>query len=229
MGNSYFPSGNGSVTGGDKAWGAWATVFTPTIELCGFWMCLNSDNSGTPYGAFNLFIGSGTPGTPTISNGCFDGGASGMVFFPLHVPANTPIQIQTYNLNSTTDSVTAYIVGKPSNGKVGYSTCQALGASTSSNFTAVTTTATQFGTTLANPVKAISILGGNGASYPLGGMFTLSIGSTGATDVISNISTGGNDAYTSTPSFFEVDLPPSQAIWLTSSATGFRAVMYLFY
>ena len=225
MKNSLFPSGNASVTGGDGAYGAWTTVFTPSVSLCGFYLGWGA----VAYGVFNLFIGSGTPGTPQVEDGCFDEQAVGMVYFPFEVPAGTPIQIQVWNLNSTTDAVLFSVVGLPRGVRKSHNTCQVLGSSTAGNFTTLATTPTQFGTSLGIPLKSIAILGGDSSSA-VTGSYTVSIGSTGATDVLQNVNYGTVSLdYLSSVQEIDIDLPPSQDIWVTASATPARAMMYLFY
>ena len=227
--NSYFPSGNASVTGGDGAFGSWTTVFTAPVDLCGFYLSANSASTSS-YGIFNLFIGNGTPGTPDVEYGVFDGGFPEMVYFPLPVPANTSIQVQTFNLNSSTDAVTVYVIGVPAGVRESRSSCQVLGTSTSSNFTSLATTPTSLGTSLALPVREICIVGGNSSADGFTGGYTLSIGSSGATNLLENVGFGNSIGdYISSVYPFPLFILPSQDIWLTASATPARAAMYLFY
>ena len=228
MGNSLFPSGNASVIGGDGAYGSWTTVFTPSIPLCGFYLAVSTTASGQ-YGLFNIFIGNGTPGTPQVQNGCMDAGFTGMVYFPFYVGANVAIQLQILNLNSTTDSCSVYVIGVPRGVRKSRSVCQVLGTSTTANFTNLATTPTQLGVSLGLALKEVCVVGGN-SSAAISGDFTLSTGSTGATSIISNGSFGGLIGdYRSNGARFNLDLPPSQDIWLTSSVTSTRAMVYLFY
>ena len=227
--NSYFPSGNASVTGGDGAFGSWTTVFTAPVDLCGFYLSINGAVN-SPYGIFNLFIGNGTPGTPNVEYGLFDADFTGMVYFPLRVPANTAIQVQTWNMNSSTDAVTVFVIGVPSGVRESRSSCQVLGTSTSANFTSLATTPTSLGTSLALPTREICIVGGNSTGDAFTGSFTLSIGSSGATNLLENIGFGAaTSEYISSAYPFPLFVPPSQDIWLTASATPARAAMYLFY
>ena len=221
---SYFPYGNTSVTGGSGAWGAWTPVFTPPVALCGFYLGFTTPS----YGLFNLFIGNGTPGTPQIENGCFDGSMGGMLYVPFAVEAGQAIQIQVYNLNGTTDAVDWYIVGLTKGLKESLSLCQTLGASTSGNFTNLATTPTQFGTSLALPLRQITLVGGNGNGVA-SATLTLSIGSTGAENILQTNWGNPNNSYISVPDSFDLDLPPSQDIWLTASVLPTRAAMFLFY
>ena len=227
--NSYFPSGDASVTGGDGAFGSWTTVFTAPVALCGFYLSVGAGATG-PYGVFNLFIGNGTPGTPDVEYGVFDSDFTGMVYFPLPVPANTAIQAQTLNLNSSTDAVTVYVIGVPAGVRESRSSCQVLGTSTSSNFTSLATTPTSLGTSLALPVREICIVGGNSSGDAFTGSFTLSIGSSGATNLLENVGFGAYTSdYISSAYPFPLFILPSQDIWLTASATPARGAMYLFY
>ena len=227
--NSYFPSGNASVTGGDGAFGSWTTVFTAPVALCGFYLSVGAGATG-PYGVFNLFIGDGTPGTPDVEYGVFDGGFAGMVYFPLPVLPNTEIQVQTWNMNSSTDAVTVYVIGVPSGVRESRSSCQVLGTSTSSNFTSLATTPTSLGTSLALPAKEVCIVGGNSSSDSFTGSLTLSIGSSGATNLLENVGFGcAISDYISSAYSFPLFIPPSQDIWLTTSATPARGTVYLFY
>ena len=225
MSASLFISGNTSVTGGDGAYGAWTTVFTPPSPLCGFYLGFTT----SAYGIFNLFIGSGTPGTPQVENGCFDTGVQGMVYFPFEVAAGVPIQIQAWNFNSTTDAILFYVLGLPQGVRKSHNTCQVLGTSTTDQFTALATTATQFGTLLGTSLKRMAIVGGNSSSGTTGS-YTVSIGSTGATNILQNVNFGDPTvAYISAVHEFDVDLPPSQDIWITSTTATSRAMLYLFY
>lgn len=230
MNNSYFPSFSGSVTGGSGAFGAWSTIATTgNVPLCGFYLAISGAATNS-YGIFNLFIGSGTPGTPNIQYGIFDGNFTGFVYFPLFVPPNTAIQVQTWNMNATTDAQNTSVIGVPAGVCPSHNKCQVLGTSTTNNFLAVGTTATSFGTTLDDPLKRLAIVGGNSSASGFYSTFTLSIGSAGATDIIQNIPFGdpGTD-YISSAYEFDLFLPPSQDIWLTSGNSASRAMMYLFY
>ena len=225
-------SGSISVPAGNDVMGAWTALYTPPVELCGFYLQVVTSSVGNGFGVFNLGFGSGTPSIIPIQYGFFDGGFEGFVYIPLKCPAGVPIQIQLNEFNGTTDGAMVTLIGKQAGAIDSCSIIQTLGSSATSEALSIGSGWTQLGTTLALKAKSITLITGNMAATVTLNNLTVGIGpsSTAITNIIENIETSSNFAYCSYTMNFDVDLPPSQGIWINGNGgTNSRAMMYVGY
>ena len=211
-----------------NTWSAWTTVWTPPFSIPGFQIYINP-SSGSTYGATDIFIGSGTPSSPaTVSHAfMYDANKMASTPVPLFVPGGVPIQIRCMNNGTGTGTYTVTCFSlSHGNARI----CQTMGSTASADSISIGTSWALVGTTLALPLKRLVMGVGNNTTSLAN--FSVGIGpSTSAvTTVIGGVQVGTTNAtYTSCNFDFDLDLPPSQNIYLMGNTTDLYAGLMLYY